>query len=493
MRPLVLCGVQTMSAAPSPTPWHNVGFLGQGYDLVRANPRPSQKSGSAFDPGWMDNSVFGVCPPNQPSCAPPDNVNFLPTGACSYDGSIEEVGSSFEYSSSLATDVSFSAHEGFAFDQAKFSGSMDYTTAKDDTGSDFKFYSSVSALCESYHASFAAGLARNASWLSDSFRGSVAKLPTAVNNSTLPAFKQFALNYGTHYAKAVKMGGKAMHTVSFNKVDYSHLSSSGSDVRAAASISFGVWGGAETSASASSRSKDYAAFSSKTSTEHITCVGAEGVCPKMTLPLAFDNDWVHQVKASPAPISYTLESLDVLLTSVYFPGDADIIAKQTALYNFYVNNYCGNVAACDAPLPAQYWLGAAPMSTPRAYLAVGVLGAKLYAVGGHDNDYHTLASVEAYDPGSNQWSATAPRSTPRSFLAVGVLGAKLYAVGGYDGNNILASVEAYDPGSNQWSAVAPMSTPRYIHAVGVLGAKLYAVGGQARRQQRHRLRRAFDR
>ena len=453
---LVLCA---LSASADPTKYHNLGYLGQSYDLVKGNPRPQE--GIALDPGWHNmQNVMAVCPPNEPDCPAPWNVKIDPGSSCSYEKNLDQVGSAYEYKSSLDKDVTTSGHTSFlGLGKAAFSASADFNTAKDETGSDFKFYSSVSAVCSIYRAYFQV-LPQNASWLTATFRFAVSTLPTVVDNSTMPSFITFANHFGTHYAEGVAMGGKALYTKSFGKADYSSLSSSGVDLKAAASVSFGVKWGAEGDAEAKARSSDYNAFSSMHSDEHISCAGGTGLCPNMQDPLslAFSESWIAGVTANPVPISYTLESLDVLLTSVYFPDDADIIAKQKALYDFYNNSYCGNVAACDPPLPVQYWLGAAPMSTPRSVLAVGVLGTKLYAVGGFDKD-GTLASVEAYDPGSNQWSAVAPMSTPRGYLAVGVLGAKLYAVGGNDGNNHLASVErltADDQGSPPPSALAPM-------------------------------------
>lgn len=61
-------------------------------------------------------------------------------------------------------------------------------------------------------------------------------------------------------------------------------------------------------------------------------------------------------------------------------------------------------------------------------------------------------------------------NNPRRYVAVGVIGSQLYAVGGYDGNTVLDSVEVYDPSTDQWKYVSSMKNRRRHVAVGVLTA-----------------------
>jgi N-acetylneuraminic acid mutarotase len=121
------------------------------------------------------------------------------------------------------------------------------------------------------------------------------------------------------------------------------------------------------------------------------------------------------------------------------------------------------------------WTLIAPMSVARGVLGIGVMGGRLYAVGGAGAG-GSLASVEAYDPGRDTWRAIANMSTGRYGLGVGVLDGLLFAVGGYSSFE-LESAEAYQPANDSWSAVAHMSTKRYVLGAGVLNGLLYAVGG----------------
>ena len=106
------------------------------------------------------------------------------------------------------------------------------------------------------------------------------------------------------------------------------------------------------------------------------------------------------------------------------------------------------------------WCMVSPMSTKRARVGVGVVGGKIYAVGGYDGS-SDLATVEAYCPQNNLWSAVSPMGTRRSCLGVGVVSGLIYAIGGYDGASCLNSVERFDHLTSQWTSVTAMGTRRY--------------------------------
>ncbi len=65
-------------------------------------------------------------------------------------------------------------------------------------------------------------------------------------------------------------------------------------------------------------------------------------------------------------------------------------------------------------------------------------------------------------PADNSWTLRAPMLTGRDAFGVGVVNGRLYAVGSSDGGGGgVATVEAYDPGTDTWSPTAPMPTARY--------------------------------
>jgi len=147
---------------------------------------------------------------------------------------------------------------------------------------------------------------------------------------------------------------------------------------------------------------------------------------------------------------------------------------------FAVGGWCSGdaIASVERYDPiSNEWHMMAPMNKRRCGVGVAVLNDLLYAVGGHDGHCY-LNSIERYDPQTNQWCQDVASTTScRTSVGVAVLDTFLYAVGGQDGVSCLNYVERYDPSTNRWSKIAPMLTKRLGVAVAVVGGHLYAVGG----------------
>ncbi|CAF2976591.1 unnamed protein product [Rotaria socialis] len=87
-----------------------------------------------------------------------------------------------------------------------------------------------------------------------------------------------------------------------------------------------------------------------------------------------------------------------------------------------------------------------------------------------------IASVEMFDPVTNEWRAVSPMSKRRCGVGVAVLNNLLYAVGGHDGVSYLNSVEKFDPQTNQWNNdIAPASSCRTSVGVAVLSGCVYSM------------------
>lgn len=75
----------------------------------------------------------------------------------------------------------------------------------------------------------------------------------------------------------------------------------------------------------------------------------------------------------------------------------------------------------------------ARMPTARSALVGGVYEGRIYVAGGEIQDPHMMATfrtVEAYDPAKNAWEEMPPMPVSRHGLAGGVIGKRLYLVGG---------------------------------------------------------------
>lgn len=125
------------------------------------------------------------------------------------------------------------------------------------------------------------------------------------------------------------------------------------------------------------------------------------------------------------------------------------------------------------------WLTCTSMLTPRRNFGAATVGGTLYAIGGEDDHFTTLAASEAYDARRDSWSPLPPMAAARMLHGVGVLDGQVYAVGGIGaGGEALDSVEVFDPARGKWKAGLPLTTRASVFGVASLAGRLYAVGGE---------------
>jgi N-acetylneuraminic acid mutarotase len=115
-----------------------------------------------------------------------------------------------------------------------------------------------------------------------------------------------------------------------------------------------------------------------------------------------------------------------------------------------------NTAEVYNPDSDSWAVGVASMPTLRSSFTCATLNDRAYIVGGHIEPSGPEAGpLDEYDPATNTWSSTPQIPTPRSYLAAGVAGDVLYAVGGGDDSNVLATLEAFTPEANFTSICNP--------------------------------------
>jgi N-acetylneuraminic acid mutarotase len=134
------------------------------------------------------------------------------------------------------------------------------------------------------------------------------------------------------------------------------------------------------------------------------------------------------------------------------------------------------------------WAAKAPMPTPRYWLAA-VLGSdgKIYAIGGESTTTTSLQNVEAYNPVTNVWTKVAPMPnttqgrlsiTGRNALGAAAGKTKIYAIGGTEEDFIpLGTVQSYTLATGKWASEAPLPTVRGYLAAAASGTLIYAIGG----------------
>jgi N-acetylneuraminic acid mutarotase len=128
------------------------------------------------------------------------------------------------------------------------------------------------------------------------------------------------------------------------------------------------------------------------------------------------------------------------------------------------------------------WTAKSPMPTGLHHVGIGVVGGRLYVIGGYSKSglsvWNPAATVYAYDPATDSWTERASMPTARGALSMTEHDGKLYAIGGYDRKANNAQVEVYDPLHNVWTTAAPMPTPRDHLAAATIAGKIYAIGGR---------------
>lgn len=126
------------------------------------------------------------------------------------------------------------------------------------------------------------------------------------------------------------------------------------------------------------------------------------------------------------------------------------------------------------------WTRLPPAPTPRAALAVGVLGGRLYAAGGARRGV-PLRTLEVFDFATRRWSTGPPMRVAREHVGGVATAGGLYVAGGRrEGLNNLSVVERYVPSLHRWQRLASLRTPRSGIAAVAVGQGVAVFGGERR-------------
>ncbi|XP_077295644.1 kelch-like protein 1 isoform X2 [Arctopsyche grandis] len=117
------------------------------------------------------------------------------------------------------------------------------------------------------------------------------------------------------------------------------------------------------------------------------------------------------------------------------------------------------------------------MQEERLDFAATVIDDQVFVIGGKNNKYKVLNSVERYDLVTNTWTNVAHMLTPRYNHVIAVVGKEIYAIGGSDEKNTLNTMEIYDTQQDKWTVAPPMKEKRSVCAAVVMGDHIYAIGG----------------
>lgn len=189
--------------------------------------------------------------------------------------------------------------------------------------------------------------------------------------------------------------------------------------------------------------------------------------------------------AAPAPTKRTEVAAGALYDKIYVVGGFE----QPGLSNILKLSITPTLEEYD-PRTDQ-WATKASLPVGLHHVGLGVTGGRVYVIGGYRQSglsvWHPVATVYAYDPGTDTWTERTSMPTPRGALSVTEHDGKLYAIGGYNGKLNSAAVEVYDPKTDNWSSRAPLPTPRDHLASAMISGKVYVIGGRLNGDYRHNL------
>ena len=131
------------------------------------------------------------------------------------------------------------------------------------------------------------------------------------------------------------------------------------------------------------------------------------------------------------------------------------------------------------------WIQKKEMPVSRVEFDIGVVDGKIYIIGGairREGGGERIGRVDVYNPTTDTWVEGREMPTPRSSLGVGVVGNRIYAIGGRGWPPVrigphLMVIEEYDSRSHQWRKRGDMLDTRDSFATVVVRDSIYLIGG----------------
>lgn len=166
----------------------------------------------------------------------------------------------------------------------------------------------------------------------------------------------------------------------------------------------------------------------------------------------------------PEPIQDNAEA--ALTTKLYVLGGFDAAAHTTTR----VFVFDGSAWRRGPDLPV-------PLNHPAAAAAAG----RLYVAGGYTDDGQSQPTAKTYilSTAGDAWLTAAPMTHPRAAMALINVSERLYAVGGSDGKKGVEPVEVYSPDVGTWRDLPALPAPRDHVAGFTYQSMACAAGGRS--------------
>ena len=317
-----------------PPLFNNIGYLGDAYNILIGNPKGTK---GEVDLGFLGANIFHFTYNQNLTTSDgkyliPDNTTVNAIDSCSFDFSSSTNTDTKSYMDSLKVHVD----ADFSGWGASFSASGDYQDVQSSTQNSETVFISSHAECQSYGASIG-----NAS-LTQGFKNAVSKLPSKYDYEQ---YRKFIVEWGTHVASSLIMGGRYGFRSEFTTENYTSLVSSNFSIKASAGYSASYSINANVGTDVEKEQADKFEESRKS----VDIFQAGGLPP--TSGNGSTTDWIKTVKDNPIPVKYNLVETSTFLYSQYFPNDTHIDSKRE-MWRQAAMEYCENIPDIDSALCA---------------------------------------------------------------------------------------------------------------------------------------------
>lgn len=162
--------------------------------------------------------------------------------------------------------------------------------------------------------------------------------------------------------------------------------------------------------------------------------------------------------------SNSWSDLAAVPTTIWASGAATV---GNGIYGFGDSNMNNKVVRWNG----NSWATLGTIPSVRNWHSIGVLGDKVYIIGGL---YAYMDKLSVYDSTADTWVDRASLPTPVGASTATAYNGKLYVFGGEPNPRLARS---YDPASNAWTDLAPMPGPRYRARSIMFGSQIWVMGG----------------
>ncbi len=148
------------------------------------------------------------------------------------------------------------------------------------------------------------------------------------------------------------------------------------------------------------------------------------------------------------------------------------------IYALAGESVAGITASVESYDPvSDQWTARKDKPIPVTDISAAAIAGKIYVPGGLTSSGELSKKLEIYSPIEDRWERGTDLPLGLSAYALAAYEGNLYLFGGWDGEEYLNTVFQYDPELDLWQAMSPMKYARGYAGAAVSGGKIFVVGG----------------